>query len=161
MKCRNIRLIFVMCYDTWHLYINFDFYINYLNILLMSKEQDAKLKALQLTVDRLEKTYGKGAVMKLGDKQVVEVDTIPTGSLSLDVALGINGLPRGRVVEIYGPESSGKTTLAERMLYYCGRIQEKQHSPYMPLPNVRKKVALLLSLMLSMHLTDSTLKVLV
>ena len=78
-----------------------------------------KLKALQLTVDRLEKTYGKGAVMKLGDKQVVEVDTIPTGSLSLDVALGINGLPRGRVVEIYGPESSGKTTLAIHAIAEC------------------------------------------
>ena len=82
-------------------------------------EKAAKLKALQLTVDRLEKTYGKGAVMKLGDKQVVEIDTIPTGSLSLDVALGINGLPKGRVVEIYGPESSGKTTLAIHAIAEC------------------------------------------
>ena len=71
----------------------------------MSKEKDAKLIALQLTVDRLEKTYGKGIVMKLGDKQVVEAETIPTGSLSLDLALGINGFPKGRIVEIYGPES--------------------------------------------------------
>jgi len=78
----------------------------------MSKEKDDKLKALQLTVDRLEKTYGKGAVMRLGDKQVVNVETIPTGSLGLDIALGIQGFPKGRVVEIYGPESSGKTTLA-------------------------------------------------
>jgi recombination protein RecA len=79
---------------------------------MSTKDQDAKQKALQLTVDRLEKQYGKGVVMKMGDKQVVEVDTIATGSLSLDLALGINGLPKGRVIEIYGPESSGKTTLA-------------------------------------------------
>lgn len=78
----------------------------------MSKQKDAKLKALQLTLDKLEKTYGKGTIMKLGDKQVVDVDAIPTGSLTLDIALGIGGFPRGRVVEIYGPESSGKTTLA-------------------------------------------------
>jgi len=78
----------------------------------MSREKEEKLKALKLTVDRLEKTYGKGVVMKLGEKQVVQIDTISTGSLSLDIAVGINGLPRGRVVEIYGPESSGKTTLA-------------------------------------------------
>jgi recombination protein RecA len=71
-----------------------------------------KLKALQLTVDKLEKTYGKGAVMKLGDSKVIAAEIIPTGSLGLDVALGIGGLPRGRIVEIYGPESSGKTTLA-------------------------------------------------
>ena len=71
-----------------------------------------KLKALQLTLDRMEKTYGKGAVMKLGDNAVEEVESIPSGSLTLDLALGINGYPRGRVVEIYGPESSGKTTLA-------------------------------------------------
>ncbi|MEM1118945.1 MAG: recombinase RecA [Bacteroidota bacterium] len=78
----------------------------------MSKERENKLKALQLTVDRLEKTYGKGTVMRLGDKQVVKVETIPTGSLGLDIALGVQGFPKGRVVEIYGPESSGKTTLA-------------------------------------------------
>ncbi len=78
----------------------------------MSKEKEEKQKALKLTVDRLEKTYGKGVVMKLGDKQVVQIDTISTGSLSLDIAVGVNGFPRGRVVEIYGPESSGKTTLA-------------------------------------------------
>ncbi len=78
----------------------------------MSNERDAKMQALKMTMDKLEKTYGQGAVMKLGDKQVLDVDTIPTGSLGLDVALGINGFPRGRVIEIYGPESSGKTTLA-------------------------------------------------
>ncbi len=71
-----------------------------------------KLKALQLTLDKLEKSYGQGTVMKLGDEAVVDVESIPTGSLSLDVALGIGGFPKGRVVEIYGPESSGKTTLA-------------------------------------------------
>ena len=71
-----------------------------------------KLKTLQLTLDKLEKTYGKGTVMKLGDTTVEPMDSISTGSLGLDIALGIGGLPRGRVVEIYGPESSGKTTLA-------------------------------------------------
>jgi recombination protein RecA len=70
-----------------------------------------KLKALQLTIDKLEKTYGKGAIMKMGEKSVEEVEVIPTGSLGLDIALGIGGLPKGRVIEIYGPESSGKTTL--------------------------------------------------
>ncbi|MCC6180527.1 MAG: recombinase RecA [Bacteroidia bacterium] len=71
-----------------------------------------KLKALQLTLDKLEKTYGKGTIMKLGDNVVEPLDAISTGSLSLDIALGIGGLPKGRIVEIYGPESSGKTTLA-------------------------------------------------
>lgn len=75
-------------------------------------ENTEKLKALQLTVDKLEKTYGKGTVMKLGDSKVVSAETFSTGSIGLDVALGIGGFPRGRVVEIYGPESSGKTTLA-------------------------------------------------
>lgn len=77
----------------------------------MSSEKDAKLKALQLTLDKLDKTYGKGAVMKMGDKVIEDVDVIPSGSLGLDIALGVGGYPRGRVVEIYGPESSGKTTL--------------------------------------------------
>ncbi len=71
-----------------------------------------KLKALQLTMEKLDKAYGKGAVMKLGDSPVEKVEVIPTGSITLDIALGINGYPKGRVVEIYGPESSGKTTLA-------------------------------------------------
>ncbi len=75
------------------------------------KEKEAKLKALQLTLDKLDKTYGKGAVMKLGDVVKVEVDAISSGSLGLDIALGVGGYPRGRVIEIYGPESSGKTTL--------------------------------------------------
>ncbi|MEQ8925357.1 MAG: recombinase RecA [Fulvivirga sp.] len=75
-------------------------------------EKDQKLKALQLTIDKLEKTYGKGAVMKLSDERVLDVPAISTGSLGLDIALGIGGIPRGRVTEIYGPESSGKTTIS-------------------------------------------------
>ncbi|MEY2738346.1 MAG: recombinase RecA, partial [Bacteroidota bacterium] len=78
---------------------------------IMSADKEAKLKALQLTLDKLDKTYGKGTVMKLGDSAVEEVDSIPSGSLGVDLALGVNGYPRGRVIEIYGPESSGKTTL--------------------------------------------------
>jgi recombination protein RecA len=77
----------------------------------MSSEKDAKLKALQLTLDKLDKTYGKGTVMKMGDKAVEEVEVISSGSLGLDLALGVNGYPKGRIIEIYGPESSGKTTL--------------------------------------------------
>jgi len=78
---------------------------------MSNKEQSAKMKALELTLGKLEKTYGKGVVMKLGDRVVEDVASIPTGSINLDLALGIGGYPRGRVVEIYGPESSGKTTL--------------------------------------------------
>jgi recombination protein RecA len=81
----------------------------------MSKDAEVnkeKLKALQLTLDKLEKTYGRGTIMKLGDNAIEAVDFIPTGSIGLDLALGIGGLPKGRVIEIFGPESSGKTTLA-------------------------------------------------
>ncbi|TDS57899.1 recombinase RecA [Myroides indicus] len=77
----------------------------------MSADKEAKLKALQLTLDKLDKTYGKGTVMKLGDTAVEEVEVISSGSLGIDLALGVGGYPRGRVIEIYGPESSGKTTL--------------------------------------------------
>jgi recombination protein RecA len=77
----------------------------------MSSEKDAKLKALKLTMEKLDKTYGKGAVMRMGDEAVEEVEVISSGSIALDAALGIGGYPKGRVVEIYGPESSGKTTL--------------------------------------------------
>lgn len=77
----------------------------------MSNEKEAKLKALKLTLDKLDKTYGKGTVMKMGDTVVEDMEVISTGSLGMDVALGVGGYPRGRVVEIYGPESSGKTTL--------------------------------------------------
>ena len=77
----------------------------------MSNENEAKLKALKLTLDKLDKTYGKGTVMKMGDSVIQDVEVIPSGSLGLDIALGVSGYPRGRIVEIYGPESSGKTTL--------------------------------------------------
>lgn len=77
----------------------------------MSTDKEAKLKALQLTLDKLDKAYGKGTVMKMGDQAVEEVEAIPSGSLGVDLALGVNGYPRGRIIEIYGPESSGKTTL--------------------------------------------------
>lgn len=88
----------------------------------MSTEKDAKLKALKLTLDKLDKTYGKGTVMKMGDRAVEDVEVIPTGSLGLDVALGVGGYPRGRVIEIYGPESSGKTTLT---LHAIAEAQKK------------------------------------
>jgi recombination protein RecA len=83
----------------------------------MAKKEinEEKLKALQLTMEKLDKAYGKGSVMKLGDAPVEKVDVIPTGSLTLDLALGINGYPKGRVVEIYGPESSGKTFLKNKL----------------------------------------------
>src|ERR1051325_11347148 len=71
-----------------------------------------KLKALQLTIDKLDKTYGKGTIMKLGDNAIEPMEVISTGSVSLDAALGVGGFPKGRVIEIYGPESSGKTTLS-------------------------------------------------
>tara|TARA_B100000767_G_C19669307_1_gene494575 strand:+ start:106 stop:1116 length:1011 start_codon:yes stop_codon:yes gene_type:complete len=76
-----------------------------------TKEKEAKLKALQMTLDKLDKTYGKGAVMKMGDVAHVDVESISSGSLGLDLALGVDGYPKGRIIEIYGPESSGKTTL--------------------------------------------------
>ncbi len=78
----------------------------------MSNANAEKMKALQLTLDKLEKSYGKGTIMKLGDTAIEPIEVISTGSLGLDIALGVGGLPKGRVVEIYGPESSGKTTLA-------------------------------------------------
>lgn len=78
----------------------------------MANEQTEKLKALKLTIDKLEKTYGKGVVMKMDDDSVVKMESISTGSIGLDMALGVGGYPVGRIVEIYGPESSGKTTLA-------------------------------------------------
>jgi recombination protein RecA len=85
----------------------------------MANEKDAKLKTLEATIERLDKTYGKGTIMRLGDKQAVEVEVIPTGSLGLDIALGCFGLPKGRIIEIYGPESSGKTTLAIHAVAEC------------------------------------------
>lgn len=85
----------------------------------MAVEKDSKLKALQTTLDKLDKTYGKGTVMRLGEKQVEEVETISSGSIALDIALGIGGFPKGRIIEIYGPESSGKTTLAIHAIAEC------------------------------------------
>ena len=87
----------------------------------MSKEQEAKMKALQLTLDKMDKSYGKGTVMRLGDKAIENIEAIPSGSLGLDLALGIGGYPRGRVIEIYGPESSGKTTV---MLHVIANAQK-------------------------------------
>jgi len=81
-----------------------------------NKEKLEKLKALQLTIDKLDKTYGKGTVMRLSDERVADIPAISTGSLGLDIALGIGGVPRGRIVEVYGPESSGKTTLTMHMI---------------------------------------------
>ena len=78
---------------------------------MSNKQQNDKLKVLELTIGKLEKSYGKGVVMKLGDRVVEDIASIPTGSINLDLALGVGGYPRGRVVEIFGPESSGKTTL--------------------------------------------------
>jgi recombination protein RecA len=85
----------------------------------MANEQENKIKTLQATIDRLDKVYGKGTIMRLGDKQAVEVESISTGSVGLDIALGCGGLPKGRIIEIYGPESSGKTTLAIHAVAEC------------------------------------------
>jgi len=85
----------------------------------MSSDKDSKQKALQLTLDKLDKAYGKGTVMKMGDSVLEEVEAIPSGSLTLDYALGVGGYPKGRVVEIYGPESSGKTTLTLHAIAEC------------------------------------------
>ena len=85
----------------------------------MSDPKDSKLKALKLTLDKLDKTYGKGSVMRLGDQEVEKVESISSGSIGIDVALGIGGYPKGRVIEIYGPESSGKTTLTLHAIAEC------------------------------------------
>ena len=88
----------------------------------MSDDKNAKLKALKLTMDKMDKTYGKGAVMRMGDAAVEKIASIPSGSLGLDMALGIGGYPKGRVVEIFGPESSGKTTLT---LHAIAEVQKQ------------------------------------
>ena len=90
--------------------------------MIMSKELDAKKKALALTMEKIDKTYGKGTIMKLGDAPIIDVESISTGSIGIDLALGVGGLPKGRVIEIYGPESSGKTTLT---LHAIAEAQKK------------------------------------
>ena len=85
----------------------------------MGNNKEDKLKALKLTLDKLDKTYGKGTVMKMSDAPVDDVEATSSGSLGLDLALGVGGYPRGRVVEIYGPESSGKTTLTLHAIAEC------------------------------------------
>ena len=92
-----------------------------------------KLKSLESTISQIERSYGKGSVMRLGERDVVEIDAISSGSLSLDVALGIGGLPKGRIVEIYGPESSGKTTLA---LHVIAEAQKKKAPVLLLTPNM-------------------------
>ena len=81
----------------------------------MSNENSEKRKALEMALSQIEKQFGKGSVMKLGDFTAMNIEAIPTGALSLDIALGIGGIPRGRIIEVFGPESSGKTTLALHM----------------------------------------------
>ena len=94
----------------------------------MSKEKEQtnvspeREKALKLAIEKIEKDFGKGSIMKLGDKTAVSVEAIPTGALSVDIALGIGGVPRGRIIEIYGPESSGKTTLAQHIVAECQKM---------------------------------------
>ena len=85
----------------------------------LAEDRDRALKA---ALSKIEKEYGKGAVQRLGDAEVIDIGAIPTGSLSLDLALGIGGVPRGRIVEIYGPESSGKTTVALHMIAEAQRL---------------------------------------
>ena len=80
---------------------------------------EERSKALKIAIDKIEKDFGKGSIMRLGDKTSVSVESIPTGALSLDIALGIGGVPRGRIIEIYGPEASGKTTLAQHIVAEC------------------------------------------
>lgn len=88
-------------------------------VLIDKTNLDDRNKALKLAIDKIEKDFGKGSIMKLGDRPAVNVEAIPSGSLALDVALGIGGIPRGRIIEIYGPESSGKTTLAQHIVAEC------------------------------------------
>lgn len=94
----------------------------------MAKEKETpavspeREKALKLAIEKIEKDFGKGSIMRLGDKPAVSVEAIPTGALSLDIALGIGGVPRGRIIEIYGPESSGKTTLAQHIVAECQKM---------------------------------------
>ena len=85
----------------------------------MAAAQEGKLKALQAAMAKIEKDFGKGSIMKLGDEKIENVEVIPTGSIALNAALGVGGYPKGRIIEIYGPESSGKTTLAIHAIAEC------------------------------------------
>jgi recombination protein RecA len=100
----------------------------------MAAAADDKQKVLKLALDKIEKDFGKGSVMLLGDKQNETIDVISTGSLGLDVALGVGGLPRGRVIEIYGPESSGKTTIAIHTIAEAQKKGEKLGNENQPIP---------------------------
>lgn len=90
-------------------------------------ENIEKKKALEAAMSQIEKQFGKGSVMKLGEFKAMEIEAIPTGALSLDIALGIGGVPRGRIIEVFGPESSGKTTLALHVIAEAQKQVEKQH----------------------------------
>ena len=96
-----------------------------------------KLKSLETTISQIERSFGKGSVMRLGEREVVEIDAISSGSLSLDVALGIGGLPKGRIVEIYGPESSGKTTLALHVIAEAQKKMELVHLLMLNMPSIQ------------------------
>ena len=87
-----------------------------------------KIKNLESTISQIERSFGKGSVMRLGQNENIEIETVPSGSISLDIALGIGGLPKGRIVEIYGPESSGKTTLALHAIAEAQKLVVHAHS---------------------------------
>jgi len=89
----------------------------------LSEEQEGKMNAAQSAIDQIKQKYGDGAIMKFGEAKTMQVDTVPTGSISLDIALGVKGVPRGRIIEIYGPEASGKTTLAQHII---AEVQKQQ-----------------------------------
>jgi recombination protein RecA len=88
---------------------------------------DDKLKAIQAALGQIEKQFGKGSIMTLGENSTLDIDVVPTGCLSLDIALGIGGVPRGRIVEIFGPESSGKTTVALHIVAEAQKMVERLH----------------------------------
>ena len=93
---------------------------------ISSEDQDARKKALEAAMSQIEKQFGKGSVMRLGDQQTTDIEVVPTGAISLDIALGVGGLPRGRIIEIYGPESSGKTTVALHCVAEAQKMAQNQ-----------------------------------